>query len=187
MLCYYFLLDKLRGCGGIGIRARLRGVWLCLASSSLAIRIFLVEQIGGVFVEVPTRQVKPSQTCPKCGHQHKKTLDIRVHECGVCGYVQDRDIASAEAMLYWAKGNLSGFGTSLVDGDVTSSTSPTSKKAGSMKQLEQAKRQKSKSTGLGSSLNSQQYGRKALRPYTRQQLLVIDSWYFVICLLAMDF
>jgi hypothetical protein len=27
------------GCGGIGIRARLRGVWLCLASSSLAIRI----------------------------------------------------------------------------------------------------------------------------------------------------
>ncbi|MDD1417539.1 transposase, partial [Dolichospermum sp. ST_con] len=26
---------------------------------------YKVEQIGGVFVEVPTRQVKPSQTCPK--------------------------------------------------------------------------------------------------------------------------
>lgn len=33
------MLGLLRGCGGIGIRARLRGVWLCLASSSLAIRI----------------------------------------------------------------------------------------------------------------------------------------------------
>ncbi|BAZ22316.1 putative transposase IS891/IS1136/IS1341 family protein [Kalymmatonema gypsitolerans NIES-4073] len=108
---------------------------------------YKIEQIGGVFIEVPTKQVKPSQTCPKCGHQDKKTLDIRVHECTVCGYVQDRDIAAAEVMLYWAKGTLPGFGTSLVDGDVTSSTSRTRKKAGSMKQLGQMKRQKSESTG----------------------------------------
>ncbi len=122
-------------------------------------------------MEVPTKKVKPSQTCPKCGHQHKKTLDIRVHACGVCGYVQDRDIAAAEVMLYWAKGTLPGFGTSLVrvslaapfgeavpqaqdsaspreDADVLSSTSSTSKKAGSMKQLGRAKRQKSTLTGL---------------------------------------
>ncbi len=39
-LCYALFLDNQRGCGGIGIRARLRCVWLCLASSSLAIRIF---------------------------------------------------------------------------------------------------------------------------------------------------
>ncbi|WP_229454660.1 transposase [Nostoc sp. CHAB 5715] len=104
---------------------------------------YKVEQIGGVFVEVPTRRVKPSQTCPKCGNQHKKTLDIRVHECSVCNYVQDRDIAAAEVMLYWAKGILPGLGTSLVDADVTGSTSRTRKKAGSMKQLGQAKRQKS--------------------------------------------
>lgn len=124
---------------------------------------YKVEQIGGVFVEVPTRQVKPSQTCPKCGHQHKKTLNIRTHECGVCGYVQDRDIAAAEVMLYWAKGTLPGFGTSLVDkaslrrnsspakcrAESPSSTSRTSKKAGSMKQLGAKKRQKSGSTGLG--------------------------------------
>ena len=96
---------------------------------------YKVEQIGGVFVEVPTKKVKPSQTCPKCGHQHKKTLDVRVHKCSVCGYVQDRDIAAAEVMLYWAKGNLPGFGTNLEDADVTSSTSRASKKAGSMKQL----------------------------------------------------
>ncbi len=109
---------------------------------------YKVEQIGGVFVEVPTKKVKPSQTCPRCGHQHKKTLDIRVHECSVCGYVQDRDIAAAEVMLYWSKGTLPGFGTSLEGADVLSSTSSTRKKAGSMKQLGQAKRQKSTLTGL---------------------------------------
>ncbi|MDD1428890.1 transposase, partial [Dolichospermum sp. ST_sed5] len=106
---------------------------------------YKVEQIGGVFVEVPTRQVKPSQTCPKCGNQHKKTLDKREHECGVCGYVQDRDIAAAEVMLYWAKGILPGLGTSLVDADLSGSTSCTRKQAGSMKQLGEKKRQKSQS------------------------------------------
>ncbi|BAY44439.1 putative transposase IS891/IS1136/IS1341 family protein [Scytonema sp. HK-05] len=108
---------------------------------------YKVEQIGGVFIEVPTKKVKPSQTCPKCGHQHKKTLDDRVHECQQCGYVQDRDIAAAEVMLYWAKGILPGFGTSLVDADVASSTSYTRKTAGSMKQLGRVKRQKSTLTG----------------------------------------
>ncbi|MCC2692832.1 transposase [Nodularia sp. LEGE 04288] len=104
---------------------------------------YKVEQIGGVFVEVPTKKVKPSQTCPKCGHQHKKTLNIRVHECGVCGYIQDRDIAAAEVMLYWSKGTLPGLGTNLVDAESPSSTSYTRKQAGSMKQLGTKKRQKS--------------------------------------------
>ncbi|MEH1785307.1 MAG: zinc ribbon domain-containing protein [Nostoc sp.] len=104
---------------------------------------YKVEQIGGVFVEVPTRQLKPSQTCPKCGHQEKKTLDIRTHNCGVCGYIQDRDIAAAEVMLYWAKGTLPGLGTSLVDAESSSSTSRTRKKAGILKQLGAMKRQKS--------------------------------------------
>ncbi|BAZ68051.1 putative transposase IS891/IS1136/IS1341 family protein [Fischerella sp. NIES-4106] len=109
---------------------------------------YKVEQIGGVFVEVPTKKVKPSQTCPKCGHQHKKTLDVRVHECGVCGYVQDRDIAAAEVMLYWAKGNLPGLGTSLLDAESPSSTANTRTHRGSMRQLGAKKRQKSKSIGL---------------------------------------
>lgn len=106
---------------------------------------YKIEQIGGVFVEVPTRKVKPSQTCPKCGNQHKKMLDIRVHECSVCGYVQDRDIAAAEVMLYWAKGTLPGLGTNLEDADLSSSTSRTRKTAGNMKQLGEKKRQKSQS------------------------------------------
>ncbi len=33
---------------------------------------------GGVFVEVPTKKVKPSQTCPKCSTHHKK------HEVPCC-------------------------------------------------------------------------------------------------------
>ena len=109
---------------------------------------YKVEQIGGVFIEVPTKKVKPSQTCPKCGHQQKKTLDERIHECQECGYVQDRDIAAAEVMLYWAKGTLPGLGTSLVDAESPSSTSRTRKTAGSMKQLGAKKRQKSTLTGL---------------------------------------
>ena len=110
---------------------------------------YKVIEAGGVFVEVPTRIVKPSQTCPKCGNQHKKTLDERVHQCELCGFTMDRDLAAALVMLLWSQGKLPGFETSLVDADVASATSDTRKRklAGSQKQLGQLKRQKSKSTG----------------------------------------
>ncbi|MCC5603017.1 RNA-guided endonuclease InsQ/TnpB family protein [Nostoc favosum] len=108
-----------------------------------------LSDVGGLFVEVPTRQVKPSQTCPKCGHQEKKTLDQRIHVCKNCGYHQQRDIASAEVMLLWHSNNLQGLGTNLSDADDSSSISGTRKRksAGSMKQLGRAKRQKFCSTG----------------------------------------
>jgi putative transposase len=75
-----------------------------------------------------------------------------VHECGVCGYIQDRDIAAAEVMLYWAKGTLPGLGTSLVDADLSGATSRTRKKAGSMRQLGEKKRQKSQSNSANNKL-----------------------------------
>jgi putative transposase len=105
--------------------------------------------VGGLFVEVPTRIVKPSQTCPKCGHQEKKDLSQRQHVCCNCGYHQQRDIASAEVMLLWYSNNLQGLGTNLLDADDSSSISGTRKRksAGSMKQLGRVKRQKSCSTG----------------------------------------
>lgn len=111
---------------------------------------YKVIEAGGVFAEVPTRTVKPSQTCPNCGNQHKKTLDERVHQCYICGFTLDRDLAAALVMLLWSQGKLPGFETSLVDADATSSTSGTRKRnlAGSQKQLGQMKRQKSKSTGV---------------------------------------
>ncbi len=118
---------------------------------------YKVLEAGGVVVEVPTLTVKPSQTCPNCGHQHPKTLDERMHICQPCGFMLDRDLAAALVMLLWAKGILPGFGTSRttsrfanVDGDGTRSTSKTKvrKDCGSMKQLSQRKRQKSAITGL---------------------------------------
>ncbi len=111
---------------------------------------YKVTEAGGVFVEVPTKTVKPSQTCPNCGHQHKKTLDERVHQCGVCSFTMNRDLAAALVMLLWAQGKLPGFETSLVDADASSSTSDTRKRkqTGSQKQLGQVKRQKSALTGL---------------------------------------
>jgi len=76
---------------------------------------YKVKDAGGVFIEVPTRKVKPSQTCPNCGNQAKKTLDERVHHCHKCKFTMDRDLAAALVMLLWALGILPGFGTSLVD------------------------------------------------------------------------
>jgi transposase len=65
---------------------------------------YKLSECNGVFVEVPTQKVKPSQTCPKCGHQEEKTLAQRTHECKKCNYSGDRDVVSAEVMLLWALG-----------------------------------------------------------------------------------
>ena len=39
-----------------------------------------------------------SQDCPECAHRVKKSLSTRTHVCE-CGYVEDRDIASAIRIL----------------------------------------------------------------------------------------
>ena len=128
-----------------GLNKSILDVGMGMIKSALKAKL---SDIGGLFVEVPTRQVKPSQTCPKCGHQEKKSLAERTHVCHNCGYTQQRDIAAAEVMLLWHSNNLQGLGTSLSDVDDSSSTSNTSKRknAGSMKQLGQKKRQKSQLT-----------------------------------------
>ncbi|MBQ7621729.1 MAG: transposase [Candidatus Methanomethylophilaceae archaeon] len=41
-----------------------------------------------------------SQTCSQCGTYVKKGLDVRVHECPVCGYTADRDVNAARNILY---------------------------------------------------------------------------------------
>jgi len=63
---------------------------------------------------VPTRKVKPSQTCPPCGHQHKKLLSERIHLCANCGYTGNRDVVAAQVMLEWA---LENYGQELACGD----------------------------------------------------------------------
>jgi putative transposase len=129
-----------------GLNKSILDVGMGMIRSALVAKL---DDVNGLFSEAPTKQIKPSQTCPKCGHQKKKTLLQRVHECESCGYVQQRDIASCEVLLLWYSNNLPELGTSFADVDDSSSTSRTRKTAGSMKQLGQAKRQKSSLTGLG--------------------------------------
>lgn len=72
---------------------------------------YKVEEAGGFFIEVPAQKIKPSQTCPKCLAQKKKELSERIHQCDKCRYTVDRDVASAQVCLNYAKG----LGTSLLD------------------------------------------------------------------------
>lgn len=118
---------------------------------------YKLEEGEGVFVEVPTKIVKPSQTCPKCLHQQKKELDVRTHNCPQCGYIQDRDLAAAEVMILWAT-NSGAFGTSVHRRGASGSTSSAKerKHCGSMKQLGALKRQKHLSTDGNSETPSSQ-------------------------------
>lgn len=99
---------------------------------------YKLAEAGGIFVEVPTVKIKPSQTCPNCGHQEKKTLEQRTHQCKKCSYTDDRDVAAAKVMLSWA------LGTNVLNRGEGSSTSvPKERKhCGGMKQLASLKRQK---------------------------------------------
>lgn len=63
---------------------------------------YKAESAGSQYVEIPTRKVKPSQTCSCCGHQAKKALSERVHRCSACGFVCDRDVNAARVILSWA-------------------------------------------------------------------------------------
>jgi putative transposase len=74
---------------------------------------YKVIETGGLYLEAPTRQLKPSQTCPApgCGAQQKKLLQQRWHCCHICGHEEDRDEASARVVLQWALGTLENFGT----------------------------------------------------------------------------
>jgi putative transposase len=103
---------------------------------------YKLAECDGVFVEVPTQTVKPSQTCPNCGHQSKKTLDQRLHECKECGYTDDRDVAAAKVMLSWAIGTVV-----LNRGEGSSTVNPAPKKCGGFRQLASTKRQKQSAVG----------------------------------------
>jgi putative transposase len=59
------------------------------------------EEAGALWVDIPTRAVKPSQTCYRCRAQRKKSLNERWHKCE-CGVSCDRDENAARVILYWA-------------------------------------------------------------------------------------
>lgn len=101
---------------------------------------YKVTEAGGIYIEVPTRKLAPSQTCPGCGIKHKKDLSQRVHTCG-CGIEPiDRDVAAAMVMLNYARGQeLSSL--------VVESPNPT--ECGNMRQFGAKKRQKQLSQRSG--------------------------------------
>lgn len=72
----------------------------------MALISYKVQETGGWFYEAPTRQLKPSQTCPACGHVHKKKLSDRTHECAECGHTEPRDVASARVVYAWLNAQL---------------------------------------------------------------------------------
>ena len=94
---------------------------------------YKVIEAGGRYIEVPTRQVKPSQTCPKCYFQKKKDLSQRVHHCGNCGYKTNRDTAAAQVIENYIRG----MEHASLDVEL-----PSSIDCGSMRQLGAKKRQK---------------------------------------------
>jgi putative transposase len=105
---------------------------------------YKLAEANGIFIEVPTQKVKPSQTCPNCGHQQKKDLSEREHLCSKCGYQADRDVAAAQVMLSWA------LGTSVLSrGESGSTSTPAVKNCGGFKQLVSAKRQKPQPSEAG--------------------------------------
>ena len=65
------------------------------------------EEAGVIWVEIPTRIVKPSQTCYRCKIQKKKMLSERWHSCP-CGASCDRDENSARVQLDYALAKVSG-------------------------------------------------------------------------------
>ncbi len=94
---------------------------------------YKVTEAGGFYIEVPTRRLAPSQTCPNCGHRKKKELSERVHSCDRCSYTCDRDVAAAQVMLQYARG---------LERPSSDVESPSSILCGSIRQLGALKRQK---------------------------------------------
>jgi len=81
---------------------------------------YKVEEAGGIYTEIPTRTVKPTQRCAKCWKLTKKTLSDRVHNCQHCGHSENRDINAAQVMLESA---LRGGESASLDVESPSSTS----------------------------------------------------------------
>jgi putative transposase len=70
---------------------------------------YKAEEAGIQWIDIPTKKIKPSQTCSGCGLQKRKLLSKRWHSCEKCGLQLSRDQNSARVMLNWALlGNASG-------------------------------------------------------------------------------
>ena len=62
------------------------------------------EEAGGMYLESPTRTLKPTQRCSKCWQLTPKSLSDRIHDCQHCPEVCGRDENAAKVNLQWALG-----------------------------------------------------------------------------------
>ena len=102
---------------------------------------YKASEAGAIYLEAPTRSLKPTQRCNSCWKITKKTLSDRLHVCSnsECGHTQDRDINSAQVCLTWARGQE--LSSETANGS-SSTSSPKPKSCGGVTQLAQIKRQK---------------------------------------------
>jgi putative transposase len=70
-------------------------------SAFLSMLRYKAEEAGSLFLEAPTRTLKPSQRCSDCGVVVKKTLATRQHICP-CGCRLSRDENASRVILTWA-------------------------------------------------------------------------------------
>jgi putative transposase len=52
-----------------------------------------------------------SQNCSQCGSKVKKSLSVRVHDCPVCGLIEDRDVNAAKNILQRGMESLDSVGS----------------------------------------------------------------------------
>ncbi|MDY6899275.1 MAG: transposase [Cyanobacteriota bacterium] len=121
-----------------GLNRSMLDVGMGMLKSAIA---YKAKEAGGIFLEAPTRSLKPTQRCAKCWKLTKKTLSDRLHICSNpnCQYTEDRDINSAQVCLTWARGQE--LSSSDVDGS-SPTENPKVKHCGGFQQLAQVKRQK---------------------------------------------
>ncbi len=103
--------------------------------------VYKAKEAEAIYLEAPTRSLKPTQRCAVCWKLTKKDLSDRLHVCSnqKCNHTEDRDVNAAQVCLAWARGQE----LSSLDVDESSSTdNPQVKHCGGFQQLAQVKRQK---------------------------------------------
>ncbi len=125
---------------------------------------YKAKEAGAIYLEAPTRILKPTQRCAVCWKVTKKDLSDRIHICSnpKCNHSENRDVNSAQVCLAWASGATPlgfpeqgnahqerGQELSSKTADESSSTAnPKVKHCGGFQQLAQVKRQKLMATTL---------------------------------------
>jgi putative transposase len=95
--------------GGLKKRALNREILSTSPSTFFSLLRYKAEEAGIEVREALAKQLKPSQTCYRCGKQEKKLLSQRKHVCS-CGAKCTRDENSARVLVNWA---LHGHATGL--------------------------------------------------------------------------